>query len=131
MALHWQLERQFGRSVGGILLLIGGYLAWRHNSPLIGPILLVAGALLVILATAAPRVLVYPRRTWMAMAEVLGFVSTRVILGLVFFVMLTPMGLVKRWAGSDPLGRRRPAKLTYWRPYPARHRDPTHLEKMF
>ena len=131
MALLWNLERQFGRSVGGILLLIGGYLVWRHNSPLIGPILLAAGALLVILGTVAPRVLVYPCRTWMAMAEVLGFVSTRVILGLVFFLILTPMALVKRWTGSAPLGRRRPAQLTYWSPYPARHRDPTHLEKMF
>ncbi len=131
MTLLWQHERQFGKSVGGILLLIGGYLVWRHNSPLIGPSLLATGTLLVILGTVAPRVLVYPRRTWMAMAEALGFVSTRVILGLVFFVILTPMALVKRWAGSDPLGRRRPAQLTYWSPYPARHRDPTHLEKMF
>ncbi|HCQ99219.1 MAG TPA: hypothetical protein DIU48_07350, partial [Acidobacteria bacterium] len=106
MTLLWQHERQFGKSVGGILLLIGGYLVWRHNSPLIGPSLLATGALLVILGTVAPRVLVYPRRTWMAMAEALGFVSTRVILGLVFFVILTPMALVKRWAGSDPLGRR-------------------------
>ena len=131
MTLLWQQERQFGRSVGGILLLVGGYLTWRHNSPLIGPILLVVGALLMILGTVAPRALVYPHRTWMAMAEALGFVSTRIILGFVFFFILTPMGLVKRWAGSAPLGRRRPAKLTYWTPYPARQRDPTHLEKMF
>jgi hypothetical protein len=43
----------------------------------------------------------------MALAEALGFVSTRVILGLVFFVVMTPLGWVMRRAGWDPLASRR------------------------
>tara|TARA_Y100001949_G_C15907364_1_gene295332 strand:- start:272 stop:667 length:396 start_codon:yes stop_codon:yes gene_type:complete len=131
MTHPWHDEQKFGRGVGGVLLLVGGYLAWHDGSLLIGPTLLAVGALLVMLSAAAPRVLVYPNRGWMAMAEALGFVSTRIILGLVFFLILTPIGLAKRWTGSDPLGRRQPLKPTYWTPYPARHQNPTHLEKMF
>ena len=65
------------------------------------------------------------------LAEALSFVSTRVVLGLVFFLAVTPTGVVKRLTGWDPLGRRRSRRESYWVPYPERQRDPKHFEKMF
>lgn len=131
MAARWREERQFGRGVGTVLTLMGAWLIWRSASPTAGGTLAGLGVLLLTLGFVYPRVLVYPNRGWMKLANGLSFVSTRVILALVFFLVVTPLGVVKRLTGWDPLGRRRPPQESYWVPYPPRLRDPKHLEKMF
>lgn len=52
---------------------------------------------------------------WMMFAFVLGWVNTRIILGVFFYTILTPVGLVLRLSGKDLLDKRldRSAK-TYW-----------------
>ncbi len=124
-------ERQFGQTVGGILAAIGGWILFRHGDTLDSRTLLGGGVVLVVAGVLLPRALRWPNRWWMRLAEALSFVGTRVVLGLVFFGVMTPIGIIKRMTGWDPLGRRRPEQPTYWTPYPDRHRDPKHLEKMF
>ena len=131
MAEPWRQERQFGRGVGTVVTLIGFWLTWRHASPTASGTLVGLGVLLLILGFVHPRLLVYPNRGWMTLANGLSFVSTRVILGLVFFLVMTPVGVIKRLTGWDPLGRRHPPHESYWVPYPPRLRDPKHFEKMF
>jgi hypothetical protein len=94
-------------------------------------IVLPLGALLVILGLLWPRVLVLPNRAWMLLAEGLSFVSTRIILALVFFLVVTPIGVIKRMMGWDPLSRRGARSESYWKPYSERQRDPRHYEKMY
>ena len=67
----------------------------------------------------------------MALAEGLSFVMTRVVLGIVFFLVVTPIGAIKRLTGWDPLRRRSRPAPSYWGAYPERQRDPRHYEKMF
>lgn len=124
-------EREFGLIVGGVLLLLSLWWVYRGKFPVISPITLPAGAALVLLGLVFPKALVWPSRAWLALAEVLSFVMTRVILAFVFFVIVTPIGVVKRLFGWDPLHRRAGASDSYWRPYSDRQRDPRHYEKMF
>ena len=58
------------------------------------------------------------------------FISTRVVLAIVFFLVITPVGIVTRLCGWDPLRRRAAPADSYWKPYSARQRDPRHYEKM-
>ena len=52
---------------------------------------------------------------WMSFAFALGWVNTRIILGLVFYLIFTPAGLVLRLLGKDPLGLRFDRHATtYW-----------------
>ena len=111
--------------------MIGAWLAWRGSAPIVTPTLLTLGGLLVFFGVVYPPALVWPNRVWMRFAEALSYVSTRVILAIVFFVVITPIGVVRRLTGWDPLGRRRASANSYWVPYPERQHDPTHLEKMF
>ena len=110
---------------------MGVWLIWRSASPTTGGTLFGLGVLLLTLGFVYPRVLVYPNSGWMKLANGLSFVSTRVILALVFFLVITPLGVVKRLTGWDPLGRRRLPQESYWVPSPSRLRNPSHLEKMF
>lgn len=112
---------------------IGLWMLWRARlPPTVGWLFALVGLLLVALSLVYPSALIYPRRAWMALAEGLSFVSTRVILGTVFFLGVMPLGGMMRTFGWDPLMRhRKQAGESYWMPYPTRQHDSTHVEKMF
>jgi hypothetical protein len=130
-AKSWRVEREFGLVVGGVLLLLSSWWIYRGKFHSVSQVTLPIAALLLILGIIFPRALVYPNRAWMALAEVLSFISTRIILAFVYFAVITPIGVVKRLFGWDPLHRRAAASESYWRPYSERQRDPKHYEKMF
>jgi hypothetical protein len=124
-------EREFGLIVGGVLVLFSAWWLYRGKFTSVAHIILPLGAVLVLLGLVLPQALVWPNKAWMALAEVLSFVSTRIILAFVFFLVLTPIGFIKRLFGWDPLHRRAAGSDSYWRPYAERQRDPRHYEKMF
>ena len=124
-------EREFGLIVGGMLLLLSAWWTYRGKFHSVTQIFLPLGALLVLLGVVWPRILYYPNKAWMTLAEGLSYVSTRIILAFVYFVVLTPIGVIKRMTGWDPLSRRAPSRESYWQPYSERQRDPRHYEKMF
>ena len=124
-------EREFGLIVGGVLLLLSSWWIYRSKFHSATQFTLPVAGVLVLLGIIFPRALVYPNKAWMALAEVLSFISTRIILAFVYFAILTPIGVVKRLFGWDPLNRRAARGDTYWRPYSERQRDRRHYEKMF
>ena len=96
--------RQFGLLVGGIFGAMGLWpLVWRHQSPRLWAVTLAVA--LVLPALVAPRVLAPAHRAWMALAEVLAWVNTRILLGLVFYLVVTPIGLLMRLLKRDPMRR--------------------------
>ena len=117
--------------VGGVFVLLGAWWLYRGKFASAAHIVLPLGALLVLLGLIWPRALALPNKAWMLLAEALSFVTTRIILGLVFFLVVTPIGVVKRLSGWDPLSRRGARSSSYWRPYSERQRNPRHYEKMF
>lgn len=126
----YRTEREFGLIVGTVFTLLSGW--WLYRGKLLGvaQVTLPLGLTLMLLGLIFPRSLVYPNRAWMLLAEALGYVTTRIILGFVFFAILTPIGVVKRMFGWDPLHRREVSGLSYWRPYSDRQRNPRHYERM-
>src|SRR5689334_15733293 len=124
-------EREFGLIVGGVLLLLSLWWLYRGKFHDVRPVTLTLGGVLVLFGLVFPQALVWPNQAWMALAEVLSFVSTRVILAFVFFVIVTPIGCIKRLFGWDPLHRRAASSESYWRPYAERQRNTRHYEKMF
>ena len=124
-------EREFGLIVGGVLVLLSSWWLYRGKFVTLSQVTLAVGGVLVLLGLLFPAVLVWPNKAWMALAEVLSFVSTRIILAFVFFGIVTPIGFVKRLFGWDPLNRRAARSDSYWIPYSERQKDPRHYEKMF
>jgi hypothetical protein len=124
-------EREFGLLVGGTLVLLSAWWFYRGKFPAVSQFTLPVGAGLVLLGLVFPRALVFPNKAWMAFAEVLSFLTTRIILAVVFFAIVTPIGAVKRWFGWDPLHRRAAASDSYWQDYSERQRDARHYEKMY
>jgi hypothetical protein len=96
--------RSFGLLVGGIFGVIG---LWPLVVRGVGPRgwALAVGVALVVPALVAPRVLAPAHRLWMGLAEVLAWINTRLLLGVVFFGVVTPMGVIMRLFGKDPMRR--------------------------
>jgi len=128
----YRVERSFGLSVGGVFVALGGlWLIRGKGQVVVAAGLLALGMVLVLFGAAFPGLLVVPNRLWMRLAEALSFVMTRVILAIVFFTVVTPIGLLRRLTGGDPLRRRAPSSESYWRPFGIRQTDVRHYEKMY
>ncbi|HKP48271.1 MAG TPA: SxtJ family membrane protein [Pyrinomonadaceae bacterium] len=127
----YRREREFGLIVGGVLVLLSSWWIYRGKYANPSHITLIVGGLLVLLGLTLPKSLIWPNRGWMLLAEALSYLSTRVILAIVFFLVITPIGIIKRMSGWDPLDRRSGRRSSYWRPYPERQRDTRHYEKMY
>ena len=67
----------------------------------------------LILGSTAPRLLYYPFKVWMALGLALGWVNSRIILGIVFIIVLLPIAIIMRIIGYDPLRRLRKGEKTY------------------
>jgi len=93
--------------------------------------LLGLGGGLMLLGAFVPVALVVPNRAWMGLAAVLSSITTSIVLAVVFFGLVTPIGFIKRMSGWDPLRRRAKSSGSYWDIYPDRQRDARHYEKMF
>ena len=126
--------RKFGVVVGGVFLGIAAFLAWRNGWVLttVGTVLAAVGTPLVLLGLVAPGLLRRVHRVWMTFALVLGFVMTKVILTVVYFLVFTPVALVLRLLGKrliDPGPD--PAMETYWKRRPASDPPRERLERSF
>lgn len=92
--------RSFGLIVGGVFLLIGLWpLVWRGSEMRSWAV--AVGGLLSVLAAVAPSLLRPVHKGWMFLGHVMGWINTRIILGVFFYAVLTPMGLVARLLGKD------------------------------
>jgi hypothetical protein len=69
---------------------------------------------LAVLALGAPGLLQPVHKGWMRLAEALGWLNTRVLLSIVYYLMMTPLGVAMRLLGKDPLDRRLHDRASYW-----------------
>ena len=97
--------RDFGMLVGGVFTFIGLWPMLIRGESLriwalgIGSILIVAGAFL-------PSILAPVYRAWMWIGHILGWINTRILLGVVFYGIVTPIGILFRLMGKDEMRRR-------------------------
>ncbi len=98
--------RDFGLVTGGIIaLLFGLFLPWLLESGFpIWP--WVVAGVLAVWGVIAPMSLQPTYRLWMKLGLLLSRVTTPIILGIVFYLLIWPMGLVMRIFGRDPMARR-------------------------
>jgi hypothetical protein len=121
--------RSFGLIVGGVFLLIACWpLILRSENPRLWAA--AVSAALVIPAIVYPASLKQVHRGWMALGHVLGWINTRIILGFIFFGLVTPIGVVRRWMGKDPMGRRPDRNGNSYRVIRS-PRAPAHLMKQY
>lgn len=106
-------DRTFGLVFVVVFLALGLLPLLSHRGVRVWS-LVVAGVLLLI-ALTAPAVLAPLNRLWMRFGALLHRIVSPLVLGVMFFGVITPMGLVMRALGKDPLRLRADAgAASYW-----------------
>lgn len=67
-----------------------------------------------VLAMLVPRLLYWPARGWQAFSQVMGWINTRIILALLFYLLITPLGVVLRLLGKLDYKRQPATGSSYW-----------------
>jgi hypothetical protein len=91
--------RKFGYTVGGALLIISAFLFWFEKASYI--YFAVPGILLILGGFIVPQLLRPLNKAWMTLAILLGWVMTRVILTILFYLVITPIGFIAKLARKD------------------------------
>ena len=105
--------RDFGLIFGFGLPLLIGWLLPAIVGHAFKTWTLLFGMLALIIGISSPRLLYYPYQVWVALGEALGWINSRIILGLVFLIILQPIAFVMRLIGYDPLRNRRKGEKSY------------------
>lgn len=121
--------RRFGLLVGATFAVLG-VLQWWRGRPSFALVLGALGAVLLLLGVMLPGALVPVRRLWMGMATGISKVTTPIFMGVVYFGVLTPVGVVRRLVGSSPLVSRS-SGASRWVARGSRARAPEDMEHQF
>ena len=105
--------REFGLLVGICFPLIIGWIIPTIGGHFFKYWTLWIGFPLLILGMVAPRTLFYPYVVWMKLGLILGWINSRIILGIIFIFILEPISLVMRLIGYDPLKLKKGSKNSY------------------
>jgi hypothetical protein len=121
--------RRFGLTVGSAFLLFAA-IAWWRGHPITTTVLGTPGVLLALAGLAVPTRLGPVERAWMALAHVISRVTTPLVMGLMYLVVMTPVGVLRRAIGGNPLVHAEQAS-SFWRPRPAGARRSVSLKRQF
>ena len=107
--------RQFGITMGIVLILFGGLFLWRDKDYYI--YLFILAAVFIISGIVVPVVLKPIHKIWMTISIILGWIMTRVILSVLFYVVITPTRCLARLFGKQFLDLKIDKSLkSYWIP---------------
>lgn len=106
-------NKKFGWIFCAVFFAFGTYLAWRQSLIRAIPLFALAvsfGAL----AHFAPRLLQPLNRLWYQFGIALGKITSPIVLGIIYFLLITPVAIVTRIAGRNALRLRQHDVTTFW-----------------
>jgi hypothetical protein len=122
--------RKFGYTVGGALIVISGLLFWFGKASYI--YFAVPGILLILGGLIVPQLLRPLNKAWMTLAILLGWVMTRVILTILFYLVITPIALIAKLARKDFLNLKiDKQEESYWVKRERKSLKPIDYERQF
>jgi len=131
--MHAETDRRTITSFAVVVsLALSAIAAWRWyrgTDQRVVIALVAVAAVLLLLAAVAPAALRPVYRGWMKLGAALGWINTRIILTVAFFLVVTPIGVIMRLAGRSPMGGRK--RDSYWTNTEAHDWGDRHVEKQF
>jgi len=125
--------RKFGFIMGAMFALIfGGLFPWIFDKTAatwpIWPFIVMA--VFWVLAIIFPESLRKVNEIWLKVGNVLGWINSRIILGIMFYLLIFPIGLILKVFGKDAMNRKLDSNSDSYRRI-SKQRERTHLEKPF
>ena len=126
----YKVFRKFGITIGTVLVLLGIILSIKAGNYLL--FLSLAGLVLMLVSLMFSKLLRPLYIIWMSIAAVLGFIMSRIILSLIYYLVFAPVGIILRILKKDLLDRKiEPDKESYWNMRKAENYRPEDSEKQY
>lgn len=116
--------------VAGVFALIAAWSVYRDRET----VAMACGGvsvLLLLIGAFSPVAAQGFHRAWMGLAHVLGWVNSRILLSVLFYGILTPIGVIQRLLGRNTLSRRGAGSESYWVRRKAEQQSPEQFERLF
>jgi hypothetical protein len=112
MSAEASSDRSFGLVFAAVFVLLAAYNAWRGGA---WPLYLAIAAAFLAVALVAPKCLAPLNRLWTRFGLILSMIVSPIVLALMFFLVVTPVGVLMRLTGKDPLRLRQDSETgSYW-----------------
>lgn len=106
---------RFGWFLTSVLTIASAYCYFILTKGVLFCIGLAAAALVcALLTTFSPKLLTPLNKIWMQFGELLGKIVSPLVLGIIFFLIITPTAMIGRAFGRDELKLRRKSQSSYW-----------------
>lgn len=122
-----QEGRKFGFTVGAAFAVLSG-LAWWADHPVAWKVFAVVGGALLVAGAISPTYLGPVQRKWMSFAHLLSKITTPVFMSIVYFLVITPIALIRRTMGHQPM-KHAEKDGGFWTPAPSGGRSD--MERQF
>jgi hypothetical protein len=107
-------EKRFGLLFTVVFVVLAGFGYLKGWDKSWVKIWISVAVLIAIVTLFAPKLLAPFNKAWFALGQLMGRVVSPIVLGAIFFLLLTPVGLVTRLFGRDELRLKRKSVDTYW-----------------
>ena len=107
-----KILKSFGFIIGFLLLTIGAVLFYNSNELFVYFFSIVL--IFICLSLIAPTVLKPGHKIWMTFAIIIGWVMTRIILSVLFYLIISTIGIFARLVGKDFLNLKSKSNESYW-----------------
>jgi len=107
--------KYFGLIFAGFFGLVGAFIGWRFEAWTVARVMWVIGGAVGVIYYLLPAAQPWIYRGWIYLTFPISWVMSHLILGAVYYLILTPIGLIMRMLGHDPMRRKIDrGAATYW-----------------
>jgi len=95
--------RKFAFTLAPVFIVLAGIVWWWRDEPRVALALAAIGAILVVSGIVVPGRLGPVYRAWMGLSRAISWLTTPIVLGILYYFVITPAGLLRRMLGGNPL----------------------------
>lgn len=106
-------NQKFGVLFAFVFVLVSAYAFWKGYAAWAATLIVLA-AVFVAITVIAPTWLAPLNKLWYQLGMLLGHIVSPIVLGLIFFVLITPTAVISRFFGRDVLLIKKRAVSSYW-----------------
>lgn len=107
-------NRNFGLMLAVVFFCLSAYAYYQNVGKNTIYVSLITSVIVGLIAIAAPALLTPFNRAWMKLGELMGTVVSPLVLGVIFYVLITPVALLTRLFGRDELRLKKANISSYW-----------------
>lgn len=106
--------QQFGYLLSVLVLALAMRESWHSGITWRSLLVGVLAVCIALTAWSRPQLFRPIHSTWMMLVFPIGWTVSRAVLAAIYFCLMTPLGLILRWRGYDPLSLKTEARGTFW-----------------